>query len=268
MLDVLTRATWQRRMLAAAPLLSVCGCATTRPVPLHMSLRADSATYARFSGKGSGSIQGQAFLTTRGGDVKLGAGRVVTLDPATLYAMEWYRQIGADQARFDEAPPDSAFRKARRTTTIDAQGHFRFRNLPSGTYLLRSIVSWETIAPNAGSQGGVVADTVTIDGSEEKEVILNHVVTQLAPITVAILTRDEVGNRTFGVLAKISGTSCKRGTGDPDPTEAFARTDLADTAAKLRADALTNVICERGGMSLRKNCYSYIECKGDAIHWL
>ena len=267
------RCSWLAIGLGLSACVGAAGCGTTplagpSPAPLRMTLRADSAEYAHFATRGTGAIIGQAFLTTRGGDVKLGAGQVVTLDPVTPFAMEWYRQIGASQERFDEAPADSLFKKARRTTTVDAQGHFHFQGLPAGTYLLRSIVSWETGSVYSGPQGGVVADTVAVGDGDQREIVLNHVVTAAAPIAITILNLDQIGSRKFTIVANVGGTSCRRGIGDPDPSEALARADLVDNAAKVHADALTNVACERGGMTFRKNCFSYIECKGDAIRWL
>jgi len=258
--------------IIVANVVTVTACATAptaRPVNLNMTGRPDPAEYARFTSRGTSTLVGQAFLTTRGGDVKLGAGRPVTLDPATAYTMEWYKQLGADQNRFDETPSDSLFRKARRTTTVDAQGHFRFATVPAGTWLVRSIVSWETGATYGALQGGVVADTVTLVAGEQREIILNHVVTPAAPMTIVALTREQVGDRKFTIAAKVSGISCRRAAlTDPAPTEAVARTDLVENAARLGVDAVTDVICEKGGLSLTKNCTSFIECKGSAIRWL
>lgn len=255
------------RVLAALSLAGITACATTpistpRPPSLKMTAQPDSAEYTHFIARGTGAIAGQAFLTTRGGDVKLGAGRTVTLDPATAYAMEWYRQIGADQNRFDEAPVDSLFKRARRTTTVDAQGHFRFASLPAGAYLLRSVVSWETGAQYAGPQGGVVADTLTLGDGEQREIILNHVVTPSAPMSVVALTKEQIGDRKFSVVSKVSGQSCRRSVlYDPEPTESVARADLMENATRTGADAVTNIVCEKGGLSFRKNCTSFIECK-------
>lgn len=141
--------------------------------PLAMSGPAPVTEYQPFMGEGTGSLSGQAFLTTRGGDVKRGAGRAVTLDPATSYTKEWYNQIGMVTARFSEQPSDSLFRSLRRTATADADGKFVFTNLPAGTYLVRTTVTWETGAAYAGTQGGIVSALVTVKAGQKTDVILN-----------------------------------------------------------------------------------------------
>lgn len=238
------------------------------PTALRMKSAASVSEYQPFAAPGTASINGQSFLTTRGGDVKLGAGRIVTLDPATSYAFDWFGQIGAVETRFLETPPDSLFRKMRRTTTVDAQGHFRFTQLPRGTYLVRSTVSWETAGGYESHQGGVVADTVTLSDGEMRDFILNHVVEPGAAIAVEFLSKGQVGDRKYTVIRRVSGTSCKRSAyTDPDPSEAVAKDKLVEEATKAGANAVLDIVCEHGGVSFRKNCFSFIECSGDAIRW-
>lgn len=167
-----------RRCLTFAALLLTAGCAAMllppSMQPLNMFTTPAASEYAPYQGEGTATINGQAFLTTRGGDVKLGAGNPVTLDPATAYAKEWYEKIGTAESRFAESPHDTVFLAARRTTTVDAQGKFKFTNLPAGTYIMRSVVSWITGAAYSGTQGGVVSALVTVKAGESKDVILNN----------------------------------------------------------------------------------------------
>jgi hypothetical protein len=126
---------------------------------------------------GTASIAGQAFLTTRGGDVKRAAGRSVTLDPVTAVSRRWYHRVGQSIEGFAQVPqPETIFRAARRVTVADADGRFQFNNLPAGTYILRTLVTWE--APTGGSglsmQGGVVSEVVTLRDGERQEVILSQ----------------------------------------------------------------------------------------------
>ncbi len=140
-------------------------------------LSASPEEYATYSQPGTGVLTGQAFLTTRGGDVKKGAGRLVTLDPLTTYSKSWYLRSGRGIETFEVAPPDSLFLRTRKTTTTDAEGRFRFTNVPAGTYLVRTIVTWEApvLSPRAGleRQGGVVSEVVSIQPGEPQEVILS-----------------------------------------------------------------------------------------------
>lgn len=136
------------------------------------------ADYLPYSESGTGSIEGQAFLTTRGGDVKRAAGRLVTLDPATTLGIDWYNRIGSTSVLlFDATPPDSIFTARRRTTTADADGRFRFDSLPAGSYIVRTTVTWEipgTISGTMETQGGVVSAIVPLKAGERKKIVLSQ----------------------------------------------------------------------------------------------
>lgn len=257
---------------------ALCGCSppvitsAPAPSPLTMKTSASATDYAPYTQPGTASLHGQAFLTTRGGDVKLGAGRPVTIDPATPYALEWHAQVAGDVSRFNQLPPDSLFRKAHRAATIDAQGNFRFTALPPGKYIVRSTVTWE--APTAGyglsMQGGVVADTITLVAGEQRELILNTVLgTAMGEVsTVPFITKEEIGSRAFSPIGdEIIGISCSMRGIEPISEEA-ARASLAARAAAVKADAVTDVVCERGGLTMRYNCMSHFKCRGRAIRWV
>jgi hypothetical protein len=141
-----------------------------------MTVPATPSAYAPYAVQGTAMISGQAFLTTRGGDVKRAAGEIVTLDPATEYARQWYAQIGTSSRQFSETPPDTLFRKARQTTTADADGKFVFDSLPAGDYLVRTTVTWEV--PGVGyamdTQGGVVSALVHLKSGERRSLVVNN----------------------------------------------------------------------------------------------
>lgn len=134
------------------------------------------AEYQTYLAGGTGSLAGQAFLTQRGGGVVTAAGRQVSLDPATTVGTEWWGKAGGAWATRDFLPPSPAFLRARRTTTADAEGRFRFSGLAPGRYYLRTEVTWE--APTAGGylgiQGGLVGQPVEIVEGQPAEVILNQ----------------------------------------------------------------------------------------------
>src|ERR1044072_6449747 len=77
-----------RRFLPAFALfgsLAACAshmsiCTVPPPQSWNMTSTASAGDYAICQIPGGATIAGQAFLTTRGGDVKRGAGRDVTLD--------------------------------------------------------------------------------------------------------------------------------------------------------------------------------------------
>lgn len=169
----------RRSFFLTALIVFVIGCASLAPPSLRalsMTRTASVDDYAPYLKEGTATLTGQAFLSTRGGDVKKAAGRPVTLDPVTPYALEWYAQIGTNTDRFSDAPPDTLFRQARHVTTADADGKFRFANLPEGRYILRTTVTWE--APTGyryslQTQGGVVSEIVDLKNGESKEVIMS-----------------------------------------------------------------------------------------------
>ncbi len=249
--------------------LVLTGCATAAgppPVPRPLRGPTDASEYAAFAVDGSLELRGQAFLTTRGGEVRVAAGRLVTLDPATTYAGEWFRRFGGDVEEFGVLPSDSRFGAARRTTTADAEGRFTFSDLVPGTYLLRTTVTWETGSSFDDPQGGVVASVVTV--AESAEVILNEVYETgyAASLGVPIVGEEELVARSFRVIADVSGTSCRGSLISPEATEADARQQLIIAAARLpEADAVARVECRRAGLSL--SCTSRVVCDGVAIAW-
>jgi hypothetical protein len=148
------------------------GCAAAPPpVPRYPAFPENE--YARLAAGGTVVISGQAFLKTRGGEVRRGAGSEVTLDLETSYSRPWWNSYAKLWAFRRNLPPDPRFLAYRRTTTADADGHFKFTGLPSGTYLIRSAVVWEVPGLlGATPSGGLVFDTVEARDGEQKEIIL------------------------------------------------------------------------------------------------
>jgi hypothetical protein len=124
----------------------------------------DAEPYLR---QGTATITGQAFLTTRGGDVKLAAGREIALYPATPYFAERYLQWGKGISIEPPIPPEAE--RFIRKTQVDANGNFEFNNLPPGDYFLFVNIVW--LAGNSYT-GGVVKEKVTIGEGESKRVLV------------------------------------------------------------------------------------------------
>lgn len=255
-------------ILTAVAFVACAPTAAAPPQPMELPTSASDAEYAPFALPGTASLSGQAFLTTRGGDVKVAAGRTVTLDPATPYARSWFAKYGSDLDRAGELPPRPAFQHARRSTVADAQGRFHFESLPSGPYIVRTTVTWETGAQYSGLQGGVVGALVDIPEGKANELILNTVVLPIGSVAVRVplLSREEIGSRPYTKVKSVSGISCSM-NGSQSISEDAARDDLAHNAAELKADAVTNVVCKGGGISLRHNCWQSFQCTGDGITW-
>jgi len=165
------------------------GTATPSSAPSGGAVAAD---YYPYSKPGTATIDGQAFVVIRGGDVLLdthgylttisdnartASGNDVTLDPATPYAMEWYMKSGTSLRRFTNAPKDAAFRAARKTTIADEAGKFKFDGLPAGRYIIRTTITWQTPRDSYRmmTQGGVASVVIDLAEGEQKTVIIKHV---------------------------------------------------------------------------------------------
>lgn len=130
--------------------------------------------YAPFSGRGDGAVEGQAFLRTRGGDVKFGAGAVVALVPATSHGREWFeRTVLGGEALEPEDPRAARF---RRTTRADGFGGFAFEELPAGEYLLACEIRWEIADGRGGTlpAGGWAHGTVLVRQGERARVVVTR----------------------------------------------------------------------------------------------
>ncbi len=159
--------------------LLLIGCAS-QPIhqPIQMTRSFDDASYAQYKNQGTATLSGQAFLKTRGGDVKFAAGSVVTLDPVTEYSREWFEKAGKTWSRRNEMPPNGRFAEFRKKTVADASGHFKFSQLSAGSYYVRTECTWHTgssnyMVPNADIQGGLIFLEVNIAEGEQKDIILS-----------------------------------------------------------------------------------------------
>lgn len=151
------------------------GCASTPRVVTPISVMFNPAEMAWSKGTGTAAIEGQAFLKTRGGDVKYGAGNAVLLLPATTYSSEWAQRMiaGGDMPDLDDRAQEYA-----RRTTADGQGRFRFAELPAGEYIVLTTVTWEI--PGVGrysgmsTQGGAVGMKVQATSGKTETVIVTR----------------------------------------------------------------------------------------------
>jgi hypothetical protein len=146
-----------------------------------------------YANKGKSVITGQAFLKTRGGDIKTGAGNKVILAPASEYVKLFYKQrdflmtqinkmydIGTPdalkkysefKAEIDEEKPDSRLIPLMKTTIADASGNFEFKGLPAGKYMLFCEIYWET---GKSKTGGIAYGSVKISNDETQKVMVSE----------------------------------------------------------------------------------------------
>lgn len=165
------------RILAAALATAwlMTGCirhhvATFVPLPF------DEAEYASLPTTGTGTVRGQVFAKTVGGDVVFGAGNNVVMIPATAYGTQRYReQVIA--GKLLSQPEDPRFAKYVKSTVADGEGRFTFQNVPPGRYYVFSHVTWEAYATNryvTDTQGGRVSREIEVQDDQETAAILTR----------------------------------------------------------------------------------------------
>lgn len=161
------------RLTTAASLALLCAaCATVPPPTWEPSSSQREKEYAPYNVLGTGTLTGQAFLAQVNGNVVKAAGQTVTLDPATSVGNEWWGKAGKHWIFRGLTPDSPGFASTRRSTTADAEGRFKFQDLPAGSYFVRTQVTWE-VGGYYPTQGGLVGKQVQIEEGKTTEVILN-----------------------------------------------------------------------------------------------
>ena len=129
----------------------------------------------------TGVIKGQAFLKTRGGDVRTCAGEDVFIG---LNGNQWIKDMISARLVYEmhkdkrENTSEDLEKISKlisqikekniQKTTCDANGNFSF-NMPYGTYRVITVVSWDVLGR---MQGGVVSDMIEVK-DKEQSIILN-----------------------------------------------------------------------------------------------
>lgn len=172
----------RKYVTATGILAAVAGCATApQSQPHAMTTRFDPGEVAWFEGKGSNTLNGNAVLRTVGGDVRTCAGLKAMIFPVGRYAIERVTAIyGSPDGGYGRVMPsfsetDPRYAATKRETVCDSQGNFRFTDLPDGDYYVQSIVTWGVPTGYyslVSSQGGGIAERVSLRGGETKSVVL------------------------------------------------------------------------------------------------
>lgn len=161
-------------IVAACSTLAACAS----PYTIKSAFNPTDVAWSRQSG--NSFIYGQAFLRTRGGDVRTCAGNKVILFPKSAYSTEIYnvyQQEIARKAHYSKVinrDPDALVYK--RETRCDVSGNFHFDNLPVGDWYLATRVVWEARSYGYGlsPQGGTIFTPVHTNTNENTEVILTR----------------------------------------------------------------------------------------------
>jgi len=147
------------------------GCVAT--IPQKRSATFNPAEYEPYLKKGSAIITGQAFMKTRGGDVKYGAGNLVYLSPRTTYSDEFYQRVILQGGNLQKA--DDRVMLYIRTTQADGSGSFEFKDVPAGEYYAYCPIVWEVPSQYGMiNTGGWAYSRIRIADGEAKKVILTR----------------------------------------------------------------------------------------------
>ena len=162
-----------RRLVLFTLVVLLSACATMAPPQSRMPFPENE--YQVLAKSGSATVKGQAFLKTRGGDVKTAAGNEVILNPVTSYSMEWYEKSYIPGKRMVE--PDQRLFNFVRKQVADGNGRFTFKNVPPGEYFVTTIITWEAPTGYQGSlrlQGGTVTKRITVINGDEIDIVVTR----------------------------------------------------------------------------------------------
>lgn len=134
--------------------------------------------YAPYDRHGTAKIVGQAFIRTRRGEVKYGAGEWVVLNPVTSYSNEWFEVAVLQGEKM--SPVDTRIGRYQQKVLADGEGRFKFSHVPAGRYYIVCPIFWvaeaslyEGIGYSWG-EGGIAYVTVTVAEGETAEVVVTR----------------------------------------------------------------------------------------------
>lgn len=155
-----------RMILVSVVALGCVGCGiTTRPMTNNFVL----GQYSSFQKSGTASLSGQAFMRQQGGNVVRCSGEEVVLVPATAFFRE-ILQMGRERAKPENLEALKAeYAPVARRTRCDADGKFKFDNLPPATWIVQTQVRWIV---GSVPQGGTLAVETTTTAGQEVSVLL------------------------------------------------------------------------------------------------
>ncbi len=132
----------------------------------------DESEFAPYLGDGNATIQGQAFLKTRGGDVRFAAGNTVTLIPYTSYSREiWQASLRGDVIYNKNPRWDKYLRKV----VADGFGNFEFNNIPAGEYYIECPIFWQyAVGSSLQNTGMWVKKEVKVLPNQTLKIILTE----------------------------------------------------------------------------------------------
>lgn len=159
-------------VLAALPLALLAACNRTGPGGAIATMRFDPAEAAFIKAPGGATIDGQAFLRDRSGqvNVRYAAGETVRLVPATAYAQARFAHFygGGKFVAASAIPkiePDPNYAAYTRTTRAGPTGRFTFDSVAPGRYFVTTQLIWKP-KESLLSEGGAMYEEVVVTGRE------------------------------------------------------------------------------------------------------
>ena len=179
------------------------GCASW-PLTPRMTFPIDE--YAALATAGTGVVKGQAFRTTRGGDVKTGAGSKIHMEPVTTYSTQHYdfytpglyssaqrTYHSPDKHKNILTPHDPRYLEYLNRVEwdrsinwiADSEGRFELENIPPGEYYIMTSVTWEALVEDKSyttgkplgtfsmqRQGGSILKRIQVRNGETTTILL------------------------------------------------------------------------------------------------
>ena len=158
--------------LAALPLVLLSACNRTAPDGAIANMRFDPAEAAYIKAPGRATIEGQAFLRDKSGqvNVRYASGETVRLVPATAYAQARFAHFyGGGKfvpaSAIPKIEPDPNYAAYTRATKAGPTGRFTFDQVAPGRYYLTVQLIWRP-KDSFLSEGGAMYEEVAVTGKE------------------------------------------------------------------------------------------------------
>jgi hypothetical protein len=159
------------RILAIGFTLALGAC---QSASIDKTFVATEAAYIH--AKGTGRIDGQAFVRRDYGRLVTAAGERVFLIPATSYAVARFdAMFGGDYKAYwgkEVDEPPAGYYDYRREAKVDMRGRFVFEGLAPGRYIVATRVFW-TEPSSFLTRGGGIYDVVEVRKDETTQAVIS-----------------------------------------------------------------------------------------------
>jgi hypothetical protein len=120
--------------------------------------------YAALARTGKGTIKGQIYLLTAGGQRVPGVKTRLYLNPVTSYSKEWFEISYEDGKKMSEADP--RLFNYLKFTASESDGSFSFFGVPTGEYYIIGTVECSSECGYSGNKTIRITDKVAIEDNQ------------------------------------------------------------------------------------------------------